>query len=395
MQANFKHEGRYPFLLELLRSDLQRELDSLRRFFAPYTTRVYMVGGSVRDLLRSQILGVDVEVVDLDLEVYGIEPALFERLMERLGAKGVGKSFFVYKYRLHIDISLPRIEKKIGRGHRAFAVELAKEEREASRRRDFCMNALMLSIFDATLLDFWGGIEDIRQRRIRIIDEEKFKEDSLRVLRGMQFSARLGFRIEPHSCMVMRSIDLSDLSKDRIFWEFEKMFLAPFLHYGLFAMSALAVDQKIFGFSLGREFFFKAALEMARGQRGFEEELYKFYFLYILKNSLHKPVEPMLDALGAPNEYRKALRGQKSIPKRITWRFLAGLATNYPIRRWLGNYKPRIKEAAKEIGVWEQKYMPVSPKELLAQGFEGAKLGAELRRRTLQIIRQRFEREDI
>ena len=395
MQANFKHKGRYPFLLESLPSSLQEELDSLRQFFAPYTRRVYMVGGSVRDLLRSKILRVDVEVVDLDLEVYGIEAALFERLMERLGAKGVGKSFFVYKYRSHIDISLPRIEKKIGRGHRAFAVELAKEEREASRRRDFCMNALMLNIFDATLLDFWGGIEDITKRRIRIIDEEKFKEDSLRVLRGMQFSARLGFRIEPHSCMVMRSIDLSDLSKDRVFWEFEKMFLAPFLHYGLFAMSALAVDRKIFGFSLDRRLFFKTALEMARGQRGFEKELYKFYFLYILKSLLHKPIEPMLEALGAPNEYRRALLGQKNVPRRITERYLVGLATNYPIKRWLGNYRPKIKEAAKRLGVWEKKFIPISPRELLAEGFEGAKLGAELRRRTLQIIRQRFEREDI
>ena len=382
-------------MLELLRSDLQRELDSLRRFFAPYTTRVYMVGGSVRDLLRSQILGVDVEVVDLDLEVYGIEPALFERLMERLGAKGVGKSFFVYKYRLHIDISLPRIEKKIGRGHRAFAVELAKEEREASRRRDFCMNALMLNIFDATLLDFWGGIEDIAKRRIRIVDEEKFKEDSLRVLRGMQFSARLGFRIESHSCEVMRGIDLTDLSPDRIFWEFEKMFLGRYLHYGLFAMASLGVDQKIFGFSLNKKLFFKTALEMGRGQKSFEKSLYKFYFLYILKHALHKPIEPMLEALGAPKEYRRMLRDQKGVPKRSTKRFLAALAIKYPINRWLGHYRPKIKETAQELGIWEQKFAPVLPKELLSEGLRGAMLGKELWQRTLQIVRQRFACEEI
>ncbi len=382
-------------MLEILPASLQKELASLRRFFAPYTNRVYMVGGSVRDLLRSKILGETLEIVDLDLEVYGIEPALFERLMERLGAKGVGKSFFVYKYRSNIDISLPRLEKKIGKGHRAFAVELAKEEREASRRRDFCMNALMLSIFDARLLDFWGGIEDIAKRRIRIVDEEKFKEDSLRVLRGMQFSARLGFRIEPHSCAVMRGIGLKDLSRDRIFWEFEKMFLGRSLHYGLFAMTTLGIDQKIFGFSLNKKLFFKTALEMGRGQKSFEKNLYKFYFLYILKNALHKPIEPMLEALGAPKEYRRMLRDQKGVPKHITKRFLAALAIKYPINRWLGHYRPKIKEAAQELGIWEQKFAPVSPRELLREGLRGARLGEELWQRTLQILRQRFAREEI
>ncbi len=395
MQANFEHLGRYPQLFTLLPHYLLHELNRLKTFFAPYTDRVYMVGGSVRDLLRQVIFGQNIPIVDIDLEVFGLEPEKFEELMAKLGAKGVGKSFFVYKFGQYIDIALPRIEKKVGRGHRAFEVTLAKEEREASIRRDFCMNALMLNIFDATLLDFWGGVEDIKSRRIRIIDEEKFKEDSLRVLRGMQFSARFGFKIEPKSCEVMKSIALSDLSKERIFWEFEKMFRAKYLHFGLYAMATLDIDRKIFGFDIKKEDFFRTALELLRGQKGFETHLYKFYFLYILAKILHKPYEPFLEALQTPNEYKKVFKKQKYIPKRRTERFLMGLATNYPISQWLGNYKEDVKIAAKRLGVWEEKFMPISPKKLMQEGFSGKALGEELRRRTLKIIKERFSREEL
>ncbi len=52
---------------------------------------------------------------DYDIECFGISVDDFEKAMDHLGAQGVGKSFFVYKYR-HLDISLPRTEKKICQG---------------------------------------------------------------------------------------------------------------------------------------------------------------------------------------------------------------------------------------------------------------------------------------
>ncbi len=349
-----------------------------------------MVGGSVRDLLRIQLEQKELTIVDLDIEVYGIEPKAFDELMENIGAKGVGKSFFVYKYRQNIDISLPRIESKVGIGHKAFKVELAKDEKEASRRRDFKMNALMLNIFSGELLDFWGGINDIQNRLISIIDEEKFKEDSLRVLRGMQFSARFGYKIEKKSCEIMRQIELNDLSKERIFWEFEKMFRADNLHFGLYALCSLQIDRKIFGFEISRGSFFTIAKRFLRFSKHFSKELYKFEFIYILAISLHKPFNLFLDALHTPNEYYKAFKKQKAVPRYRSDRFVVGLATNYPIRFWLGNFMEDVTIRAKKFGVWEQKFEPVKAKELLAEGFHGKELGLELRRRTLNIIRQRY-----
>ena len=389
MPQSFEHGGLYPALLKELPEDLQAELAKIRAFLAPHTQRAYLVGGAVRDLLRRHIEGKEIPITDLDIEVYGIEPERFDELMKELGAKGVGKSFFVYKYRANIDISLPRIESKVAPGHRGFAVRLARDEKEASVRRDFRLNALMLDIFTGRLLDFWGGVEDIKRRRIRIIDAEKFKEDSLRVLRGVQFSARFGYRIDERSLAVMEQIDLSDLSKERIFWEFEKLFRGDFPHYGLYHLLRLGIDRKIFGLRFKR--FFTAARKMVRAVRDGERHLKKFYFLYIFANEAHKSYTLFLDALAAPREYYRAFRDQKALPKHPTERYVAAMALRFAIRDFLGNFDVRIKKIARRIGVWEEKFAAVTPKELLAEGFGGEALGKELRRRNLAAIKARFK----
>jgi tRNA nucleotidyltransferase (CCA-adding enzyme) len=199
-------------------------------FLKPYTTRAYLVGGASRDILMGKI------PTDFDIEIYDISPQFFEKLMLKLGAKGVGKSFFVYKYK-NFDLSLPRIENKNGYGHTGFEVKITQNEKTASIRRDFTINSIMINIFTNEILDFWNGKEDIKNKIIKLIDKNKFKEDSLRVLRAMQFSARFGFKIDKNTIQVCKNIDLSDLSLDRIYKEFEKMFYSSHLFYGYYYFS--------------------------------------------------------------------------------------------------------------------------------------------------------------
>src|SRR5919106_5690230 len=80
--------------------------------------RALMVGGCVRDRLMGR------EAKDWDVEVYGVEPAGLRRLLDRLGRVNVvGEAFTVYKLGHDLDVSLPRRERKSGRGHRAFVIE--------------------------------------------------------------------------------------------------------------------------------------------------------------------------------------------------------------------------------------------------------------------------------
>src|SRR5918998_5063265 len=80
--------------------------------------RALMVGGCVRDRLLGR------EAKDWDVEVYGVEPARLRELLDRMGRVNVvGEAFTVYKLGKDLDVSLPRRERKTGRGHRGFVIE--------------------------------------------------------------------------------------------------------------------------------------------------------------------------------------------------------------------------------------------------------------------------------
>lgn len=181
-----------------------------------------LVGGCVRD----ELMGI--VPADWDLEVYGIDPTDLPELLERFGrVNAVGEAFTVYKLGHDLDVALPRRERKVGRGHRAFVVEGDPEMsfEEACRRRDFTVNAILKDPLTGEIVDLFGGREDIERKMLRHVSDDTFAEDSLRVLRAAQFAARLRFGIAPETVELCRSIDVTDLPKERIWGELEKLLL--------------------------------------------------------------------------------------------------------------------------------------------------------------------------
>src|SRR5947199_1545137 len=147
--------------------------------------RALLVGGCVRDELMGQ------QPKDWDLEVYGIEPPRLRELLDRFGSVNVaGEAFTVYKLGADLDISLPRRERKTGRGHRAFFVEgdPAMTIKEGARRRDFTINAILQDPLTGEIIDPFQGRDDIEKKILRAVSRETFPEDSLRVLRAAQFA---------------------------------------------------------------------------------------------------------------------------------------------------------------------------------------------------------------
>jgi tRNA nucleotidyltransferase (CCA-adding enzyme) len=185
--------------------------------------RALMVGGCVRDRLMGR------EAKDWDVEVYGVEPSILRALLDRLGRVNVvGEAFTVYKLGKDLDVSLPRRERKTGRGHRAFYIEgdPSMSFAEAARRRDFTVNAVLEDPLTGELIDPFGGRADIERKLLRAVSPETFVEDSLRVLRAAQFAARFRFDIEPRTVELCRAIDLTDLPAERVWGELEKILLA-------------------------------------------------------------------------------------------------------------------------------------------------------------------------
>lgn len=177
-----------------------------------------MVGGYVRD----RLMGIDSK--DIDLEVYGLSYREIVAALRDLRVDLVGKSFGILKIGPHIDVSIPRRERKQGAGHRAFAIEPDPEMtyREAASRRDFTINSIAMD-FDGRIIDPFDGQGDIRRKLLRATSSA-FKEDPLRVLRGVQFASRLGFGMEAETVRMCREIsgEFADLSQERIYDEWAK-----------------------------------------------------------------------------------------------------------------------------------------------------------------------------
>jgi tRNA nucleotidyltransferase (CCA-adding enzyme) len=297
--------------------------------------------------------------------------------MQKLGAKGVGKSFFVYKYD-NIDISLPRTESKVAKGHRGFDVSLATNTLSAAKRRDFTVNALMYDIKNETIIDHFGGLNDLKHKILKIVDKQTFVDDSLRVLRAMQFSARLGFKIDKNSAVLMRQMDLSDLSDARIFSEFEKMFYAKNLHYGLYAMLTLDIAQKLFCRTMNFKTFLKTAKLL---RKNFAGHLYAFAFIYQLKRYFDFT---KLTAL--PKCYTMAL-AQPNVPSKITNRYVLAVALRWEIKNFLGNYDKKVIQYAKELSVWDAKFQAVQPAEVIKLGYKNGEISKKIKQENLKAIR--------
>jgi tRNA nucleotidyltransferase (CCA-adding enzyme) len=184
--------------------------------------RAMLVGGCVRD----EFMGV--EPKDWDLEVYGVEPEKLREILETFGEViVVGEAFAVYKIGNHLDVSIPRRERKTGLGHRGFTVDGDPEMsfEEACSRRDFTINAILKDARTDEIVDPFDGREDIKNRVIRHVSNETFAEDSLRVLRAAQFAARFEFDIAPETVEICKQIDVTDLPRERVLGEFEKLLL--------------------------------------------------------------------------------------------------------------------------------------------------------------------------
>lgn len=194
-----------------------------------------IVGGFVRDRLMGRASK------DIDIEVFGLQGDVLLSVLQTLGdVNTVGASFGVYKV-LGCDVSIPRRDSKTDRGHRGFVItgdpDMSIED--AARRRDFTINAISFDPLTQEFYDPFGGVTDLNHRLLRVVDAELFGDDSLRVLRAVQFAARFRLAIEPQSFALMSQMDVSDLPAERVWGEIEKLLFADMPSIGLMQLRAL------------------------------------------------------------------------------------------------------------------------------------------------------------
>ena len=206
--------------------------------------RALFVGGWVRD----RLLGIPSK--DVDVEVFGVPAGRLREILQRFGSLNVvGESFTVFKV-ADVDVALPRRDSKVGAGHRGFEVtgDPSMSIEEAARRRDFTVNAVAWDPLGEEYLDPFDGRADLLERKLlRAADPRTFADDSLRVLRGVQFAGRFGLEMDPGTMELCRRLPLDDLPAERVWGEVEKLLLrAPRPSRGFELALELGVIDRLF-----------------------------------------------------------------------------------------------------------------------------------------------------
>lgn len=188
---------------------------------------IYVVGGCVRDeFLRKPIKDVDMVIEDLSLD-------FIKKTLNKFGeTKIVGESFSVLKFRPtgHVgedyDIAVPRMDRKIGVGHKGFeTITNGMTIKDDLKRRDFTINSMAVNIMTGELLDPFKGTEDIMRKQLKATDSNAFVEDPLRMVRAIQFAARFNFSIEHNTLELMKKNCelINEIAGERIEEEFDKI----------------------------------------------------------------------------------------------------------------------------------------------------------------------------
>jgi len=164
----------------------------------------YLVGGSVRDLLRGE------ENLDLDIVIEGDGIAFARAFGEKLHAKVRTHQKFgtaqIFADRTKLDVATARTE------YYESPASLPKVETSSIKkdlyRRDFTINtlAVKLNLRDfGLLIDFFGGQRDLREKSIRVLHNLSFVEDPTRAFRAVRFAERFGFKISKHTENLIKS----------------------------------------------------------------------------------------------------------------------------------------------------------------------------------------------
>ena len=183
-----------------------------------------MVGGWVRD----QLLGLASR--DVDLEVFGLDPAQLEGVLEAFGpVQRVGRAFPVLLVKgLSVQLSLPRRESTPAEARGSLeAVDPSLDLASASRRRDLTMNAIAWDPLSGEVLDPHGGLADLDRGVLRATDARHFGEDPLRGLRVAQLAARFAMQPDAALLALCGALDLSTVAPERQLEEFRKLLLLP------------------------------------------------------------------------------------------------------------------------------------------------------------------------
>ena len=205
-----------------------------------YGFEAFVVGGSVRDL----ILGKNPNDYDITTNA---RPEKIEEIFKNFKTISIGKEFgtiVVVQKEGNVEVTSYRIEGEYLDGRRPSEVQFSNNIEEDLSRRDFTINSMAYNEKQG-LIDPFNGGSDLKKRIIKTVGDprERFREDHLRILRGVRFATQLGFKMEDEVYTASKAMShlLSHISAERIREELFKILLSSKPSYGIRLMNDLGI----------------------------------------------------------------------------------------------------------------------------------------------------------
>lgn len=203
---------------------------------------------------------------------------------------------------------------------------------EDAIRRDFTINALFYDLDRRQVLDWTGGLADVKARTVRTIGDPtvRFREDPVRILRAIRFSSRLDLGIDPavYDAMVANRYELARAARPRLFEEILRLMRAGGAHRSMWlmwevgAMAVLLPEISAFldddeATDLGSERFFAklTALDKKTLEEGVLDDV--VLMTALLYEPLEEATHGVRDVIGAINDFLDPIIERIAMPRRI------------------------------------------------------------------------------
>ena len=218
------------------------------------SNKLFYIGGVVRDeLLGRESLDVDITYVGNAIE-YCSKFGEVIQVNPDFGTVKVAMPSHPSLCNTHspigtmdevtVDFASTRSESYPQKGHLPVVEKIGCSLKEDVMRRDFTINALAKSVTTGEIVDYVGGLEDLKNKKLRVLHDESFIDDPTRIIRGLKFATRFGFELEEHTKKLQDEY-LANINYDMSYKRVKKELIETF---SLNSQSAFQkfIDQKIY-----------------------------------------------------------------------------------------------------------------------------------------------------
>lgn len=213
------------------------------------SNKLFYIGGVVRDeLLDKQSIDIDITYVGNAIEycskfgeVIQINPDFgtvrvkipsspHREIADFVPSTGSGHNVSEELNNVIVDFASTRSESYPKKGHLPVVEKIGCSLKEDVLRRDFTINALAKSITTGEIVDYVGGLKDLKNKKLRVLHDNSFIDDPTRIIRGLKFAMRFNFELEEHTKKLqdeyLKNINY-DMSYKRIKKELIETFNTP------------------------------------------------------------------------------------------------------------------------------------------------------------------------